>query len=38
MLQAWYDWLHRTRFLLGCIKLDLFFSTFVISNAIFMAV
>jgi hypothetical protein len=37
-LQAWYHWLHRTRLLLGCIKLALFFFTFVISNAFFMAV
>jgi len=35
--QAWYHWLHRKGFLLGSIKLTLFFFTFVISNAIFMA-
>lgn len=35
--QKWYHWLHRHNFLLGCIKLALFFFTFAISNAIFMA-
>lgn len=35
--QAWYHWLHRKGFLLGSIKLTLFFFTFVISNALFMA-
>jgi len=35
--EAWYHWLHRKGLLLGSIKLTLFFFTFVISNAIFMA-
>jgi hypothetical protein len=31
-------WLRRRVFLLGCIKLTLFFFTFVIANSIFMAI